>query len=157
MPNKVHTVFVQNWIERERGWGIRPDGFTIHLNKEHHRAYVDHYIKTNHNLPEAPDEYTTIDGDPIEIEVDSELYNRIQRASETRREDGTMFFGIHGNGKSFSLSPMRPLRDGDINWPTQKKNTVEEKIATWIENLPYDHPHTKQAIADGIRQKKWDK
>ncbi len=180
MPKeKPFTVFIQNWTERERGWGQRPDGFTIHLSKEHHRNYVNHYMKTYNNAPVAPDEYTTVDGDPIEIEVDQELYGRIKRASDLKRDDGTVIDGVHGSGNYFSTSPMRPLRDGDIAWPKTKKLTsIEEaidKIAAWVEKLPITVVDggpvlrggkgtqteyitaSKEEIATRIINKEWDK
>jgi len=70
-------VFVQNWEESERGWGVRPDGFTVHISRDQRDAYVDWYNQTFNDLPEAPDEYTRISGDPFEIE----LYNKIAKRS----------------------------------------------------------------------------
>lgn len=35
------VVWVQKWEESERGWGTRPDGFTIHREKGH----IDLYLK----------------------------------------------------------------------------------------------------------------
>lgn len=152
------TVFIQNWTERERGWGQRPDGFTIHLSKEHHKNYVSYYMKTYNNADSVPDEYTTTDGDPIEIEVDSELYGRIKRASDFKREDGTVIDGVHGKGNYFSTSPMRHLRNGDIQWPRKDptpEDQLSEKIANWVEHLPVGH--TRELIAKGIRDKLWNK
>ncbi len=31
---KEKTVIIQNWEESERGWGTRPDGWTIHIDRE---------------------------------------------------------------------------------------------------------------------------
>ena len=49
------TVFCLIWEESERGWGVRPDGYSFHRTEADARAYVDDYWKT---MPDsAPDEY----------------------------------------------------------------------------------------------------
>jgi hypothetical protein len=52
MPN----VVIQNWEESERGWGVRPDGYTIHPNRAHRDAFVAWYYATFNNKAQAPDE-----------------------------------------------------------------------------------------------------
>ena len=37
----MKPVIVQYWEESERGWGVRPDGMTIHLSNEALKAYID--------------------------------------------------------------------------------------------------------------------
>jgi hypothetical protein len=109
------TVFVQNWEERERGWGSRPDGFTIHVDKEQLDKYVAWYHKTFNNKSAAPDEYTTTDGSPIEIEVSDELYAKIKTASEFPIK-GKPTNAVHGKERFFSTTPMRELKEEDIAW-----------------------------------------
>lgn len=42
-------VIIQNWEERERGWGTRPDGFTVHASIEGRNAYAQWYTTTSGN------------------------------------------------------------------------------------------------------------
>ncbi len=119
MTTKTQTVFVQNWEESERGWGTRPDGFTVHVDGAQLAAYVRWHNQTYNNLPEAPDEYTRTSGEPIEVEVDSELFDRIKSATLVKRKDGTPKNSVHGVERLFSTSPMRALKSSDINWPTK--------------------------------------
>ncbi len=60
-------VLVQKWEETERGWGQRPDGYSIHLSQDDLDAYVKAYWATQ---PDAvPDEYERPCGTPYWAEV----------------------------------------------------------------------------------------
>lgn len=49
-------VIYQYWMESERGWGQRPDGFSIHLSSEDYKKFVEDYWAS---MPdEIPDEYS---------------------------------------------------------------------------------------------------
>lgn len=60
-------VIVQKWEESERGWGTRPDGYSIHPDK----AALDRYVKAYWDrMPnETPDEYSRPHGTPYSAEV----------------------------------------------------------------------------------------
>lgn len=73
-----YPVLRQAWREYERGWGNRPDGFTLHANRADRDAYMREYRARNHTKEEAPDEYSTMDGEPVIIDVDQELYDIIK-------------------------------------------------------------------------------
>lgn len=107
----VYTVIIQNWEESDRRClGIRPNGFTIHIDKEHHKKYVSWYNKKFNNHEDGiPDKYTRVYGDPIEIEVSDELYERIKKASQHNM--------VPGAGRVFSRVPMRTLKETDVDWP----------------------------------------
>ena len=61
---------IQKWEESERGWGTRPDGFSIHKTDADRIQYIRNYSKS---LPdEAPDEYSRLDGTPYEVELTDE-------------------------------------------------------------------------------------
>lgn len=107
MANK--TVLVQNWEESERGWGVRPDGFTVHVSRVQRDKYVKWYNETYNNLSEAPDEYTRVSGDPIEVEVSDALFEKIRQAAEKTGH-------VDGYSSHFSATPMRELKDSDIRW-----------------------------------------
>ncbi len=38
-----NAVVVQKWEETERGWGVRPDGFSLHLTDADRSAYIGEY------------------------------------------------------------------------------------------------------------------
>lgn len=64
-------VLVQAWTETERGWGNRPDGYSIHFNPDQHVSYL---IKVKNWLherygDEVPDEYDYPEGDPFYAEI----------------------------------------------------------------------------------------
>ncbi len=63
------------WVETERGWGIRPDGCTIHANEEDYKNYVKEY---NEDLPdEVPDIYSRPDGEIRKVVISKELNERL--------------------------------------------------------------------------------
>lgn len=62
VPRRQETYLVQKWFESERGWGQRPDGWSLHRNREELDAYVKTYWGS---MPSAvPDEYSAPDGEP---------------------------------------------------------------------------------------------
>lgn len=81
----VYGVLCQPWWEKERGWGERPDGFTMHASAEDHQRFVEDFwtkqraYNTERGLPEghAPDCYSYASGDPFVIEVDEETYKAV--------------------------------------------------------------------------------
>lgn len=107
------TVFIQNWEESERGWGTRPDGFTVHTSFQQLTDYVSWYNKTFNNLSEAPDEYTRTSGKPIEVEVSKELFEKIEQHA-ARKHEGRTVNCVHGIDSYWSTSPMRVLKEKDV-------------------------------------------
>lgn len=75
-PAVKYDVIVQEWEETERGWGIRPDGFTLHLTLEDHKEWCNAHVAS---LPtdHVPDEYTWVSGKPQKIAVDKETYDNL--------------------------------------------------------------------------------
>jgi hypothetical protein len=72
-------VLCQRWLESERGWGVRPDGYSIHPSVEALKEFVAKY---NETLPkEVPDEYSRPQGDPywstIELDADIGIGRRV--------------------------------------------------------------------------------
>jgi len=61
-------VVVQKWEESERGWGVRPDGYSIHLTDADRHAYINKYWDS---MPKSfvPDEYSRPSGTPYVAEV----------------------------------------------------------------------------------------
>jgi len=74
----MNAVYKQNWIESERGWGIRPDGVSLHLSIDECATYIKKYWE---GMPDdAPDEYSRPSGHPILVEVSDEVYNKVHAA-----------------------------------------------------------------------------
>lgn len=69
----------QDWVESERGWGVRPDGYSLHLTSGDRDAFVKDYWDTMPN--EAPDEYSRPDGEPRMVTAGSEIAEEV-RASK---------------------------------------------------------------------------
>lgn len=86
-PETNHTVVCQDWEESERGWGVRPDGFTLHLTVEDHAAFVEKFAKQFHSAKEAPDEYTRTSGPTRLVTVDEATYNQLC-TSKNRKANG---------------------------------------------------------------------
>ena len=69
------TVYVQKWEESERGWGTRPDGYSLHLSESDAKEYVKDYWD---GMPkETPDEYSRPCGSLYSAEVDNDTYQQI--------------------------------------------------------------------------------
>ncbi len=69
------TVLRQDWLESERGWGQRPDGYSLHLTESDRQRYITEYWG---RMPdEVPDEYSRPDGSPVRIDVDELLYAQV--------------------------------------------------------------------------------
>lgn len=63
-------VVVQMWEESERGWGVRPDGYSLHPNNGALTQYVKDYWD---GLPDkAPDEYSRPCGSPFIKDIEDE-------------------------------------------------------------------------------------
>ena len=90
-----HEVVCQEWEESERGWGVRPDGYTLHLSHADRINFVQQFYAENNNDTEVPDEYTRVSGDPFLVEVGPDTYQSIVKA----KEKGAL--GIWGEGNVF--------------------------------------------------------
>lgn len=65
-------VWIQEWEESERGWGTRPDGFTVHRQKEDIDKFVEAMRKDEmRGRPKGyiPDEYSRPCGEPFKMEI----------------------------------------------------------------------------------------
>jgi hypothetical protein len=71
----MKTAILDTWTESESGWGQKPDGCSIHLNKEDYKKYVKDYWDS---MPDsAPSCYERPDGDLRDIVVSDELFNKL--------------------------------------------------------------------------------
>jgi hypothetical protein len=82
-----YTVICQKWEESERGWGTRPDGYSLHCTEHDRLLFIQEYWD---RMPdEAPDEYSRPDGTPYETEVSEALFEQIKASAHGIREFGT--------------------------------------------------------------------
>ena len=74
-------VWVQKWEESERGWGTRPDGYTIHQEREHIASFLKEMRdreRAKNPSGGVPDEYSRPAGKPYLAEVtDPEVLGRL--------------------------------------------------------------------------------
>jgi len=78
----MNKCVFQFWEESERGWGTRPDGCSVHLNRVDLNIYVQNIYKNR--LDEVPDEYDRIVGDPIECFISDQLYDKLKQIGYLR-------------------------------------------------------------------------
>ena len=72
----MQQVLCQMWEESERGWGTRPDGFSLHVDQVAVNAFIKAYWAEMPDGP-APDEYSRPLGNPFLVEVDDEKYKQV--------------------------------------------------------------------------------
>lgn len=70
----MNKILLQFWEESERGWGVRPDGASLHINVESYRKYLND-IYDNRDTQEVPNEYDRVVGPVIETIVSDDIYN----------------------------------------------------------------------------------
>jgi hypothetical protein len=77
------VAYLVSWTEFERGWGQRPDGYSLHATMNAWKKYLATFQAT---LSAAvPDEYSA-PGEPVAVEVSDKLY--AQLLTESRRYYG---------------------------------------------------------------------
>jgi hypothetical protein len=70
-----YTLYRQDWLESERGWGIRPDGYSLHASRSDCGAYIKEYWD---RMPdEVPDEYSRPDGEVYTVEVSKSVWETV--------------------------------------------------------------------------------
>ncbi len=79
----TNQTICQKWEESERGWGERPDGFSLHLSFEGLHRYLTEYWD---EMPdEVPDEYSRPCGTPYPVGVSDEVVDQIEEAGGSLR------------------------------------------------------------------------
>ena len=74
----LEQVVMLEWEESERGWGARPDGYSLHLNIDDCNMYIEKYWDS---MPDkAPDEYSRPAGEPCNVNVSNETYKKLQES-----------------------------------------------------------------------------
>lgn len=80
------TLIVQKWLESERGWGVRPDGYSLHLTDRNLQDFIAEYWARMPN--EAPEEYSRPDGAPYTWEAGKKVYEEVKASKNGIRDYG---------------------------------------------------------------------
>lgn len=83
--NQKQYLYVVAWEESERGWGVRPDGCSVHLSE---KSAMDFIKRQQDSLPKGvvPDEYSRPSGKPYLVEVSKSLYNYVISKGEDKAD-----------------------------------------------------------------------
>ncbi len=73
----MNKVIMQLWEESERGWGVRPDGCSLHVDTIERNNYVDNIYKKREQDLTIPSEYDKIVGIGVDIFVDDDIFKKI--------------------------------------------------------------------------------
>lgn len=65
--HNARIAYAQEWTEYERGWGARPDGYSLHPTREAAVEFARAY--TADRTGPAPDEYSAPEGQPFAVQV----------------------------------------------------------------------------------------
>ncbi len=79
----MNKCILQFWEESERGWGVRPDGCTIHLSEEVRDSYIKG-IYSHRDSKIVPHEYDRPVGNSIECFISDSLYEKIDQVGSIR-------------------------------------------------------------------------
>ena len=87
-------VVVQKWKESEKGWGVRPDGYSLHLTDQDREAYEKAYWDS---MPdEIQDEHSRTCGTPYMAEVDDETFTKVKESANGIRFYNNKYPGDQG-------------------------------------------------------------
>lgn len=64
---QIKIAYAVEWTEYERGWGPRPDGFSLHPDEQAAEDF-SHHVTKDYTGP-APDTYIKPDGKPFAVSV----------------------------------------------------------------------------------------
>jgi len=82
----VTAVYRIEWTETERGWGQRPDGYSLHASRKDADEYIGKHWDRMHELygPESvPDEYSFPDN-PRLVEVNEKTFKEVELKGSVR-------------------------------------------------------------------------
>lgn len=85
IPTGDKPVVCQKWEESERGWGTRPDGFSLHVSRDALENFIREVYAPRQNAEYVPDEYERIDGTPYIVDVSDEVYADLVANGGSRR------------------------------------------------------------------------
>lgn len=69
------TAVCQRWEETEKDWGVRPDGFSLHLSIEGLKKYIhNHWAQLPDNPPHS---YSRPSGEPYVLRIEKDMMDEI--------------------------------------------------------------------------------
>ena len=80
----MKKVYLKNWEESERGWGVRPDGCSLHIDLNNHKSYLNS-IYQSRDINNIPHEYDRIVGDVKEVLVSDVIFNEVLKSNGVLR------------------------------------------------------------------------
>jgi hypothetical protein len=80
----MNRCYFQRWEESERGWGIRPDGCSIHLSVDSHKKYLNEIYIVRQSDSSIPQEYDRITGTLIECFISDTLFEIVKEKLSLR-------------------------------------------------------------------------
>lgn len=87
-------VLCQRWEESEKGWGVRPTGYSLHLTEDDLKEYIKLHWGTYVPPRESPpDEYERPAGLFYCTKITSEVYNKLLRSKKS--------FGLSFNSRQY--------------------------------------------------------
>lgn len=79
---KKMVAYRQEWIESERGWGQRPDGYSLHSSKEEYDKYIKEYWE---KMPKhTPEVYSTPSGVLKLVEISEKEFKALKKKPSLR-------------------------------------------------------------------------
>lgn len=105
-------IVLQEWEESERGWGVRPDGYSAHVDINSMHAFIADYNSTLPN-DHVPDEYSRPCGDPINLNIASDSIKK-ELISRGLLEKGSIWLL---NNEPITRSIVQAIRKKEFNVP----------------------------------------
>lgn len=114
----MKQVWCQQWEESERGWGTRPDGYSLHLSKEDAVFYSQRSMQTQQEYFRSkgemgvPDEYDRPTGESYLVEVTDEVFQEVS-SKEAQKNQGKRYSGrdypkpVSGKAPTGTWGPMK--------------------------------------------------
>ncbi len=98
----MKNIYLQYWEESERGWGVRPDGCSLHLSTKDSIDYIN-AIYNGRDTDFVPNEYDRVVGELIPVTIDQKLYDEITK------NGGSLRLMQSSMKNLFSLEEIRPI------------------------------------------------
>lgn len=109
-------LICQEWEESERGWGVRPEGYSLHISADEALAFISEFMNWQRKYFEdrgvdgVPDEYERPAGPFYECEVSQEMYEEVLRHGSLRRyrHDGDLPEPVQNTVSTAQDDSLRP-------------------------------------------------
>lgn len=127
--NDTYLIIVQDWEESERGWGVRPDGHSIHLSMEECKEFSkEFWVKEKENKAPGyvPDCYTRESGKPYPFDTNQKTYKMLLQLRKEGRT-GTWVSDLQ------SIEPDFKVKEREAE--AQRKKEEAEALLRHVEDL----------------------